>query len=252
MYIYKITNKINNKIYIGQTTKNIKERFKEHIYNAEYTDLNTNLVMAIRKYGKENFQIEKIDEAKTKDELNQKEIFWIKKYNAVKNGYNMTEEAIGGNTYKYIPKNKMDKIKEKLSISKSGAFNPHAIKIKCKNVITSEELIFDTVCDCKNYFEEKNHNFITRRTLNKTKYLYKGQWLIAYYNEEYIDDYTMYKNNRRAKEIIVTNISTDETKEFHSFASAERYFNLNPKTLSSKAHRKGNDFIVKNFHVVVK
>ena len=95
MYIYKITNTINNKIYIGQTIKNIENRFKEHVYAAEHTRLNTKLANAIRKYGEENFKIEKIDTATSKDELNAKEIFWIKKYKSTKNGYNMTEEAIG-------------------------------------------------------------------------------------------------------------------------------------------------------------
>lgn len=58
MFIYKITNNLNNKIYIGQTSRTIAERFLEHINAANKGTLNTHLCRAMRKYGVENFKVE--------------------------------------------------------------------------------------------------------------------------------------------------------------------------------------------------
>lgn len=89
-YIYKITNKQNGHIYIGQS-KNPKKRFKEHCYqySNSYSILNT----VIRKYGKENFDFE-IIEGPIKN-YNEREKYWIKYYHCYvkdplyKGGYNI-------------------------------------------------------------------------------------------------------------------------------------------------------------------
>lgn len=89
--IYKITNKINNKSYIGQTTKSFKERYN----NGEWWEYTTNMHLwnAYRKYGKENFYvIEKMDIAFSRRELDLKERFYINalESNNPKKGYNKT------------------------------------------------------------------------------------------------------------------------------------------------------------------
>lgn len=59
-YIYKITNIITNKIYIGYTSQNINKRFYQHKYEAFNTDKESNhsyLYQSMRKYGTENFII---------------------------------------------------------------------------------------------------------------------------------------------------------------------------------------------------
>ena len=86
--IYMITNKINNKKYIGQTL-NFKKRKKDHICNARDNKINTHLYLAMRKYGIENFKFDILEEVK-KEELNDKEIYYIKKYDTFNTGYNMT------------------------------------------------------------------------------------------------------------------------------------------------------------------
>lgn len=90
--IYKIINLINNKIYIGQTTKDIYYRFKCHIYKS-YTVPKCRYALhhAINKYGKENFIIEKICECFSKNELDKREIYYIYKYKSYnrKYGYNL-------------------------------------------------------------------------------------------------------------------------------------------------------------------
>lgn len=97
MFIYKILNLINGKIYIGQTTKSIHHRLKRHLYLVR-KGKNRYLYDAIRKYGSENFSIDEIETCYSKDELNEREKFWIKhfKSNEKECGYNMNEGGTGG------------------------------------------------------------------------------------------------------------------------------------------------------------
>ena len=103
--IYKITNLINNKIYIGKTTRTLSRRFYEHISRALSNKSEVELAYlhyAIKKYGKENFVIEKLDTAETIAELNEKECYWISYYNSTDSaiGYNLTDGGDGGATCK--------------------------------------------------------------------------------------------------------------------------------------------------------
>ena len=90
MIIYKSTNKINGKVYIGQTIKSLEQRIKGHIKESKI-DSNRPFMSSINKYGVSNFIFEVIDSANSLDELNDKEIYWINFYNSVSpNGYNVT------------------------------------------------------------------------------------------------------------------------------------------------------------------
>jgi group I intron endonuclease len=89
--IYKITNLVNGKMYAGQTTRSLGDRWAEHKRNA-LNGVDYPLYFAIRKYGVENFTVEKIDSVSSLEELNKREIFWIKELNSLtKNdgGYNV-------------------------------------------------------------------------------------------------------------------------------------------------------------------
>lgn len=118
--IYKITNLINNKIYIGQST-HIKTRWKSHqndYNNSNSSGYNTMLYNAMRKYGIENFKFEILEECNL-EELNNKECYWIKYYNTYIgfencNGYNMT---LGGNyssPHSLLTYNQVEEIKNLL------------------------------------------------------------------------------------------------------------------------------------------
>jgi hypothetical protein len=63
VWIYKITNIQNNKVYIGQSIRPIKARFQRHLNDALNNVLDTHFARAIRKYGKDSFFIEEIDTA---------------------------------------------------------------------------------------------------------------------------------------------------------------------------------------------
>ena len=100
-YIYKITNNINNKIYIGKTLHPIEKRFNEHCKDA-FRDRNEKrpLYAAMRKYGVENFEIELVEEISI-DRLSEREIYWINHYNSYCNGYNATKGGDGKQLYDY-------------------------------------------------------------------------------------------------------------------------------------------------------
>lgn len=96
--IYKITNTINGKTYIGQSS-NIEERWKKHKYaNDDFA-----IHKAMRKYGIENFTFSIVEECAT-EELNNREIYWINYYNSLEDGYNMIPGGSNGAGYaKGIP-----------------------------------------------------------------------------------------------------------------------------------------------------
>ena len=95
-FIYKITNKINGKSYIGQTIQNVKERFYQHCATkCSQAILNMVIHKAINKYGKSNFTIEVIEEVESTN-LNDRERYWIRYYDSYNNGYNSTEGGQDG------------------------------------------------------------------------------------------------------------------------------------------------------------
>lgn len=186
MWVYKITNIQNNKVYIGQTIRPIQDRFHRHINDALNNILDTHFARAIRKYGKNNFVIEQIDQAQTQNELNKKEQYWIQYYNSVQEGYNETDaiSKCGGNTYQSKTEKEMEVIKEKIRQTKLGAKNPMARKIKRINIITNKVDIFDTIISCAKACGIKNgKTSITTRLNGQIKSPYKNTWIFEYYNE---------------------------------------------------------------------
>ena len=116
-YIYKITNQINGKIYIGQTSNSIEERWTQHVRESKYAccpTYNTVFKRAIRKYGIENFTREQIEECNCKAELDEREKYWISFYHSYVgdkecNGYNMTPGGeFGGYIYQEKPVYEID------------------------------------------------------------------------------------------------------------------------------------------------
>jgi group I intron endonuclease len=90
MIIYKVTNKKNGKLYIGQTTQRLGERWWQHCHRSPSQKDRSCLYSAIKKYGEEAFTIEEIDTATSLDELNIKEATYIKALNTLSpNGYNL-------------------------------------------------------------------------------------------------------------------------------------------------------------------
>lgn len=105
--IYKITNKVNGKIYIGQTTRGFNKRYHckgvgiERVYNyyiimKRYEHYNIHLLRSIEKYGFNAFDvIEIFDVAFSKNELDIKEKLYIEIFDCIENGYNVTKGGDG-------------------------------------------------------------------------------------------------------------------------------------------------------------
>lgn len=132
MIIYKATNKVNGKIYIGQTVRPLDERIGEHKRHC-----NTVLGKAIAKYGIDNIYFETIDHAESIEELNEKERYWIKFYDCLEpKGYNLCYG--GDNTLGYhhreSAKRKMSVSKKKLYVGEGNPFygKKHSAEARAK------------------------------------------------------------------------------------------------------------------------
>jgi group I intron endonuclease len=91
--VYEIKNNINGKSYVGQYSGLSFEK---------YFGSGKLIKLAIKKYGLENFSKTILEECSNKDELNEKEIFWIDKLKTIANGYNLTEGGTGGDLSEFI------------------------------------------------------------------------------------------------------------------------------------------------------
>jgi len=89
--IYKITNLLNGKIYIGQTKNCVKRRFYEHCYHKSSI-----ISKAIKKYGKTNFKMRVLKSNLSLKQANKYEIYYINKYKSkAPLGYNVTIGGLG-------------------------------------------------------------------------------------------------------------------------------------------------------------
>jgi group I intron endonuclease len=124
--IYKIINKSNDKVYIGQTWLTLSKRWGLHCSNKSCC---TKLRNAIEKYGRDNFIIELLDETTSQDFADWLEISYIGLYDSIKNGYNIKE---GGSRGKWSEESKAkisktnmghtvsEEARRKLSIAHTG------------------------------------------------------------------------------------------------------------------------------------
>lgn len=93
-FIYKITNRVNGKVYIGQTRFTVEHRFKQHLKNYNIEHRKQPLYKAFAEYGIENFIVEPIEKVDC-DKLDEREIYWIAYYDSFKNGYNANRGGQG-------------------------------------------------------------------------------------------------------------------------------------------------------------
>lgn len=105
MHIYKTTNLLNGKIYVGQTSKNL---------DTDYLGSGKVLIKAVKKYGKSAFKREIIEECVSKEQMNEREKYWIQYFDSINRnkGYNVSIGGEGGNLG--------DKVNKKISKSMKG------------------------------------------------------------------------------------------------------------------------------------
>ena len=100
--IYAIKNKVNDKVYIGQTSQEVRKRFMQHLKPCTLASRgNYKFYKAIKELGKENFYYEILEKDVPKSKAKEREIYYIEKYDSYENGYNSTP---GGDSRFYIYK----------------------------------------------------------------------------------------------------------------------------------------------------
>lgn len=205
-YIYKITNIVNNKAYIGQTVNTIAQRFIEHKshYKTNLTNSNRPLYNAFSKYGLENFIIEEIEKIPN-NLLNEREQYWIKYYDTYNNGYNAT---LGGDAtilynykeiaelyQKYQNQSEVARIlgcqyttvtralnSMEILVIKYPKIYKNSYKVKMLNKKLEQIQIFNCISDAARYLIE--HNYTTNLSLSsiisKIKLVCDGKRKTAY------------------------------------------------------------------------
>ena len=129
--IYKYTNKINNKVYIGQTSQTLARRAKKDGEGYKHC---LHFYSAIQKYGWENFSCEILEQV-SELEADDKEKYYIQYYNSIDNGYNID---CGG----HIEKVRSEQTKQKISKAGKGIKNSRAKNV-CYNGVPSNLTIRD-------------------------------------------------------------------------------------------------------------
>lgn len=164
MIIYKIINLINGKIYIGQTIESLDKRWRRHC--SKYNLKNMAISRAIKKYGKENFTIEKICECSNQDELNASEKYYIILFNSrTPNGYNILE---GGNGGAMLEETK-SKISEKLKGKpKSPEHIVNAVRGYKRAIAKNPEI---TKRPKKGQFSSDKRNALSRSKKKKSRFV---------------------------------------------------------------------------------
>lgn len=160
-FIYILRNKINDKLYIGQTSeKRVERRIKNHISKAIAGDNKQKIHKAIRKYGPNNFEKYYI-ECKEED-LDYLEIELIKRFNSIENGYNLDS---GGNNQKHRSAETKNKMKEWYRNHDHPALGK-------KMSEETKEKIRKALLGEKNPFYGKKHKVETKKIISqKTKIL---------------------------------------------------------------------------------
>lgn len=201
--IYIIRNNINNKVYIGQTTRTMETRFKQHIYDSN--KLNTHIYKAMRKYGVDNFYVELIEDNIPSEELDNKEVMYIKNFDSYYNGYNSTLGGEGGSTF--------IKDEKKLEEFKSMFYKGYSQELMGEHFGVTKLTIFNTI---------KALNL--KRNFKETKKIVKVKYytIIECLNKEYLNELVNYYSNKQILEIFGV---TQET-----FNKVYRHFNVTSKT----------------------
>lgn len=178
--LYKITNDINEKIYIGQTTESLEQRFSRHC-GYQLKD-GTHFHKAIAKYGREHFHIELIAEVSSQEELDRIEFSYIQSYpKEILYNTKFAQGKCGGDTLSNHPNKEV--ISKRLSEAKMGAKNPRAKAVRAENIITGEVLEFGSAQECVRCLiseTSKDHSPVTRRCRGIIKKPYNDEWIFTY------------------------------------------------------------------------
>jgi hypothetical protein len=231
MQIYKITNLINHKIYIGKDTTSDTNYFGSGLL----------IKRALNKYGVENFIKEVIEETDDYIELSNKEIYWIEQYNSTDReiGYNISKGGDGDDTLSNHPD--LNLIKEKISKNSPkkgktyeevfGEEKSKEYKEKLKINIYKNILSTDSILKNKQKWKEYNDEFKERCVFIKNEI-----------NQGKIDEYLDELKNIKKK--VYNNFLKNANGFYDFFGEDLRYIIGNLKIIENKEFEKINKLII--------
>lgn len=216
-FIYITTNIVNNKKYIGQKVYDKDNKW------VTYLGSGVALSLAIKKYGKNNFHREIIEECFSKEQLDKREKYWISYYDAVNSKlyYNIASGGDGGNTYAGKSADELKQISEKMSLSRKGILNQKGNNPKSKKVICLNDMkIFECCSDAEDFYglrKESVCSVCNPNRISKTIYCKSlGKRLqFEYYENGKKYTFKEYKRNYcpKAVKCLETNVTYDSAKE---------------------------------------
>ena len=265
--IYKITNNINGKSYIGQTSQKVENRWSEH--KRGKTSKNSPLKRAIKKYGWENFTTEVIDTAETLEEALKKEIYWIDYYKTCilvhgrDCGYNLSRGGEG--VFKITPEQEkivVDLWNKNYNLTKIGnimKIDRHTIRrILIRNGFSSEKL-----CKFKNYHyhpiyiynlsgelidtldslaeTSEEYSYISKNQIGKVlnHKLSSTHELIFLYEEDRdkIDEHLLRSNKFHRGGVKSINVKTGQEQKYDTITEAEKRTGICRQTIRNRIRK---------------
>lgn len=192
--IYKITNIINGKYYIGQSIY-LKKRLKRHLSYKSHKD-NLALYKAFDKYGIDKFTIEILETIDTekcnidiKSELDRLEIFYIKKYNSYISGYNQTIGGDAGITGYKFTEEQRKKVSEHQKLCAHNFYKP----VYLKSIITGNIKMY--ISECHAAEDMKCSHSQISKVCNKKQYILNAEWVGGRTKEEVNNNYIQFLQN---------------------------------------------------------
>lgn len=235
-FIYITTNHVNGKKYIGQKNYDKRGNWKKYLGSGVI------LAKAIQKYGKENFSKEVVEECESKEQLDEREKYWIAYYDAVNsdNFYNIASGGDGGNTLSGFTKEQMIIHSKKQSKAKKGIINQGKDNSMAKQVICLNNMkIFDTTVEAAKYANTKDYmiqqccaNKQVKTAGNDPITNERLQWEYYYKDKKY--EFISFKKNW---ENIKTKVICEELNiVFDSIVDGANYIGKTPHTLWCHLH----------------
>lgn len=172
-----ITNKLNGKKYVGQTTFSAEHRMKEHIRLGNSLSRKYPLYVDMNKYGVENFELSVLETDVSSDDLWELEQYYIAKYDTVSSGYNMTRGGGGivgyhhtdetkQHLHELVPINYDKMYTEERNKKISKALKGRKLSEEHKNKLSAKA---SERVGSKNPFFGKVHSDATKRKISLTK-----------------------------------------------------------------------------------
>ena len=268
-YIYKATNKINGKSYIGQTV-DYKTRLWQHRRCYEKEDCKFH--DAIKEFGFDNFEWEVVETCESKEEANNLERKYIELYNSYRNGYNDNKGGVGGHNARAIVclnlNGEFVKRYDSAADAEKDGFNNANVLLCCKNkLLTCKKHMFMfedeyktngakeytkplstnrkriVQCDLNGNLisrfnsvqEASEKTGICRTTISGaiTKaYKSAGGYIFVYDNEFPIKDLSIYKQNKKGRKVAQIDVKSGEIiNVFDRIADAGRVLGVNYKVI---------------------